>query len=61
LGLKVVRFPKQPVEVLTGPPGVRVDDGNVQARQREDLSDAATHVSRTHDCDALHLCLACHG
>ena len=55
LGLEVLGFATQPVEVATGQGGIGVDDDHVEAGHRKDLGDAATHVAGADDRDVLDL------
>ena len=55
LGLEVLGFATQPLEVATGQGGVGVDDDHVEAGHREDLGDAPTHVAGADDGDVLEL------
>ena len=55
LGLEVLGFATQPVEVATGQGGIGVDDDHVQTGHRKDLGDTATHVAGADDGDVLDL------
>ena len=55
LGLEVLGFATQPVEVPTGQGGIGVDDDHVETGHRKDLGDTATHVAGANDGDVLDL------
>ena len=55
LGLEVLGFATQPVEVATGQGGIGVDDDHVETGHRKDLGDTATHVAGADDGDVLDL------
>jgi len=55
LGLEVIGFAIQPVEVATGQSGIGVDDHYGEPCHRKDLGDTATHVAGPDDSDVFDL------